>query len=787
MKAFKHYRPDSVDDAAAVLNEFRGRARLMAGGTDLLGTLKDQVHPEYLEAVIDIKNIPGLTGLRETPDGLTIGAATPLVDIAENQGVRENFPLLAQAAQSVASPQIRNMATIGGNICQEPRCWYYRHPDNTFHCLRKDGKLCNALTGENRYHSIFGAARVGDPPCTSACPTDTDIPNYMEKLRAGDVSGAAAVLYQVNPMPAVTGRVCPHFCQSDCNRNRLDESVSIRNVERFLGDYINQHPEEFASPASNPSGRKTAVVGSGPAGLSAAHYLRRAGHEVVVFDRLQEAGGMLSQAIPDYRLPKDHIRPIITALESAGVEFRMGFEIGRDITLAELENDFDALFLAIGAWVAPGINLPGEELTLSALDFLGQVKNGTLKDPGRKVLVIGGGNVAVDAAISAARLGADQVTMACLECSEEMPAWEWEIEQAQREGVTIMPSWGPDRILAENNRVTGAELIRCTSVFNDQCRFAPTFDRETTQRVEADTIILAVGQKVDHQSLDPEKAYFGTLGVTADASTQATARAKVWAGGDMVSGPATVVEAIAAGRRAAASMDRYLRGMDKVAATEKHGPLELHRLNTACLAPTPAARMPETPEDQVRLDREDALGLDVKAVLKEADRCFNCGCVAVSPSDIGLALTALDARVRTNRRVIDINDFFTARTGRSTVLETDEMVLEIEIPTPKPNRYQAFRKFRLRKSIDFPIAGVAVTYDLADGRAENSRIVLGAAGPVPLRMQAAEAILNGRAPDGENAATVAREVVSGALALEHNGFKIQIFETLVRRAILGTT
>ena len=258
MKAFKHYRPDSVDDAAAVLNEFQGRAKLMAGGTDLLGTLKDRVHPEYVEAVIDIKNIPGLTGLRERPDGLTIGAATPLVDIAEDLGVQANYPILAQAAQSVASPQIRNMATIGGNICQEPRCWYYRHPDNTFHCLRKDGKLCNALTGENRYHSIFGAARVGDPPCTSACPTDTDIPNYMEKLRAGDVSGAAAVLYQVNPMPAVTGRVCPHFCQSDCNRrtawtNPFRSGTSNASWETISTNILrNSRPRLQVPPAGKP-------------------------------------------------------------------------------------------------------------------------------------------------------------------------------------------------------------------------------------------------------------------------------------------------------------------------------------------------------------------------------------------------------------------------------------------------------------------------------------------------------------------------------------------------------
>ena len=443
------------------------------------------------------------------------------------------------------------------------------------------------------------------------------------------------------------------------------------------------------------------------------------------------------------------------------------------------------MFLAIGAWGAPTIGVPGEELTRSALDFLSQAKNGTLQNPGQKVLVIGGGNVAVDAAITAARLGAEQVTMACLECREEMPAWEWEIGQAESEGVTVMPSWGPSRILVEDGRVKGVELVQCTAVFDDQCRFNPTYDRETTDRIEADTVILAVGQKVDQQGLDPDAVLFGAQRMAVDSQTQSTSRPKIWAGGDMVTGPATVVEAIAAGRRAAASMDRYLRGTADAGAPEDSLPAELHRLNTECLAPTPPVPMPETPVDQIRIDQEDALGLDLNAVSQEADRCFNCGCVAVSPSDIGLALMALDARVRTDRRTIDISDFFTARTGRSTVLEPDEMVLEIELPTPKPGRYQAFRKFRLRKSIDFPIAGVAVTYDLVDGRAEDSRVVLGAAGPVPLRAPAAEAILNGRPPDQNNAAAAAQAAVDGALALECNAFKIQVFETLVKRAILG--
>ncbi|MEW5724760.1 MAG: FAD binding domain-containing protein [Thermodesulfobacteriota bacterium] len=786
MKTFKHYQPESVEAAAAVLREHRGRAKPLAGGTDLLGALKDRVHPEYPEAIVNLKAIPGLADIRETPAGLSIGALARLADIENHPAVKERYPLLAQAAQAVASPQIRNMATIGGNICQEPRCWYYRHPDNTFHCLRKDGRVCNALTGENRYHSIFGAAHVADPPCTADCPAQTDIPGYMEKLRAGDVAGAAAILHQVNPLPAVTGRVCPHFCQGDCNRGRLDEPVSIRGVERFLGDYILEHPAEFALKAPPATGGKAAVVGSGPAGLAAAHYLRRAGHEVVVFDRLKEPGGMLTQAIPEYRLPKAKVQPAIRALETAGVQFRLGVEIGRDLTLGELEADFDAVFLAVGAWSTPRIGVPGEESALSALDFLGRVKNGEKVDLGVKVLVIGGGNVAVDAALTAVRLGAGKVTMACLERREEMPAWDWEVAQAVEEGVEILPSWGPKRLLTAAGRISGVELMRCTSVFNDQGRFAPTYDETVITFLEADQVILAVGQRVDLSGLDRDGTLTAGRGrLETDPRTQATERPKVFAGGDMVTGPATVIEALAAGRRAAEAMDRFMRGVPETAALQAPPRPGLKSLNTARLEPTPAAPLPEQPVGRRRLETEDALGYSREAALSEADRCFNCGCVAVSPSDIGLALTALDAQIRTTKRTIPAGDFFTARVGRSTVIEDDELVLEILVPAPRPGQYQAFKKFRLRKAIDFPIAGVAVVYGLEDGRAVDARIVLGAAAPAPLRAVAAEAVLNGRVPDEATAAAAARAAVEGTMALGCNAFKVQIFQALVKRAIIG--
>ena len=206
---FDHISVKSLAEAATLASSYKKRAAVVAGGTDLFGILKDRVHPAYPEALIDLKTIEGLNFICEEEDGISIGALTTVSDIVKSPLIREKYPMLADAAHAVASPQLRNMGTIGGNICQEPRCWYYRNPNNTFHCLRKGGERCNALTGENRFHSIFGSMRVGTPGCSSNCPDNTDIPRYMEKIRAGKLAEAAAIILEKNPMPAITGRVCP--------------------------------------------------------------------------------------------------------------------------------------------------------------------------------------------------------------------------------------------------------------------------------------------------------------------------------------------------------------------------------------------------------------------------------------------------------------------------------------------------------------------------------------------------------------------------------------------------
>ena len=549
MRSFKHINARTVEEACTLLGKYKGKAKINAGGTDLLSTLKGEYLSDYPEAVINIKTISDLNYIKEEGGVLKIGALTKLSDIAKSPLLRSSTKALVEAVRSVATPQVRNTATIGGNLCQDVRCWYYRYPHQIggpIFCLRKGGKICNALTGDNRYHSIFGASGVAVYPCASNCPANTDIPSYLNKVRNGDLLEAARIILDFNPMPAVTGRVCPTFCEPQCHRSEFDEPVAIRCIERSLGDTILDTMIEIFTPPKTESGKSIAIIGSGPAGLTAAYYLRRSGHQVTVYERLPEVGGMLLYSIPPYRLPKGVVKKQIQALKGMGVKFEVGVNVGKGVTVAELMARFNAVFWATGAWKEKPLGIKGEQVALSGLEFLNRANTGARDIPGRKVAVIGGGNVAMDVARTLLRLGSEPVVI-YRRSRDEMPAFRDEVEKAKEEGIEFQFLTQP----TEASEANGKIALKCVRMqlgspdASGRPKPVPIPGSEFISTFDA--VIKAIGEKPDTSLLPAE---FRQKARKAAPSAHLLGK-DLFAGGDFITGPSTVVQAVASGREAA--------------------------------------------------------------------------------------------------------------------------------------------------------------------------------------------------------------------------------------------
>jgi NADPH-dependent glutamate synthase beta subunit-like oxidoreductase len=408
-----------------------------------------------------------------------------------------------------------------------------------------------------------------EPACVKACPAGIDIPGYLRFIDQGKAGEAYTLIMEKAPFPGVLGRVCTHPCETACKRAEVNEPIAICAAKRYAADKAGDISAWISGTAPD-SGHKVAVIGAGPAGLTAAFYLRKKGHQVTVFEARPKAGGMLRYGIPYYRLPEDVLDKEIEQILSTGIELRTDQKMGVDFEIDQLKKEgYEAIFVAVGAQLSRKIELEGSDLdgVFWGVEFLTSVAEGQdvlVKD---NVVVIGGGNVAVDVALTAIRLGAKKVMLACLESKEEMPANPWEIEQAREEGVEMLYSWGPSKVLDNDGTVTGLELVRCTSVFDDEGKFCPYFD-DTQTTVAAQQIILAIGQASetafckDFCFLDDDQSSLpvqnGLIGINKE--TQATDIRRVFAGGDAANGPATVIEAIAAGRRAAISIDIDLGG-----------------------------------------------------------------------------------------------------------------------------------------------------------------------------------------------------------------------------------
>ena len=463
-------------------------------------------------------------------------------------------------------------------------------------------------------------------PCRAACPAGIDIPRYLRLIAEGRFDEAHSVIREKTPLPGVLGRVCIRPCEDACRRGEVNEPIAVCALKRAAADRESGGWEN-ARPRAADTGRRAAVVGAGPAGLTCAFYLRRAGHQVTLFESEPEAGGMLRYGLPEYRLPREVLDREIRHILDLGIELRTGAAYGRDFTAASLQADgFEAVFLALGAPLARAIPLEGSEKdeVLWGVDFLRAVNLGQAPSLSGRVVVIGGGNVALDVALTARRTGAGRVDLVCLEQREEMPAHEWECRGALTEGIHFHNGWGPLSVTGDG-RVAGIRLIRCTRVFDDQCVFKPEFDPADTMELLADHVILAVGQDTNPEPLagDPGLAVRqGRLQVNED---QSTTLAGVWAGGDMAALPGSVIEAVAAGRRAAAAMDRALGGTGDIEETLLPRTAPDPFLGRVEGFPRLVREtMPYTLPEARAAFEEIELGFDQDQARAEAARCLQC-------------------------------------------------------------------------------------------------------------------------------------------------------------------
>jgi formate dehydrogenase beta subunit len=437
-------------------------------------------------------------------------------------------------------------------------------------------------------------------PCLAACPVHTNAGMYVAAIADGDDELAYLTARLPNPFASVCGRVCAAPCEDACRRGAIDRPIAIRALKRFVTEQFGPEQgyseawERVAAPPTVELSQSIGIVGGGPAGMACAHDLRRLGYQVTVYEATDKLGGAMWLGIPEYRLDRDVLAADIDAIVGLGVEVRYETRLGVDVTLDELMRQHDAVFLGIGATLGRGLDIPGADAdgVFKAIEFLINMNRGFSVDVGERVVVIGGGDVAMDAARTAlraseyaddpsaqaadqrsamtgaidvartaARAGARHVTVISLESREEMPAHDFEVEEAEHEGISFVARRGPAHVIVEDGKVAGIETIGVTSVFDAEGRFAPEFDDTDRKVYDADTVILAIGQAIDLEALGsdgPDVSPRRTIQV--DNDTGRTTMAKVWSGGDAAKGPRTLIDAIADGRRSAADIHEAFGG-----------------------------------------------------------------------------------------------------------------------------------------------------------------------------------------------------------------------------------
>ena len=490
---------------------------------------------------------------------------------------------------------------------------------------------------------------AGTAPCKTACPAHIAVQGYLKLAAQGRYDEALALIKRENPLPAVCGRICNRRCEDACTRGRVDAAIAIDEVKKFIAQRDLDAATCYIPPVVTPTraggfDQKVAIIGAGPAGLSCAFYLAEKGYKPVVFEKMPRPGGMLTYGIPSFKLEKDVIEAEVEVIREMGAEFRYGVEVGRDVTLAELrEQGFAAFYIAIGCQGGrlPGIDGQDAKGTWTAVDFLAKYTDqtaGAAPAMGRTV-VVGGGNVAIDAARVAARTQAPEVTMLCLESAEEMPASDEEVAEAREDGVDIRCGWGPKEVLAdEAGVVRGIVLKRCVRVFDDDGRFAPEYDESDLVTIECDQVVFAIGQSIEWGNLlEGSAVELGRgQGAVADPQTYQTAEPDIFVGGDVYTGPKFAIDAIAAGHEAAVSIHRFVQHGTLTIGRNQRKYVELNKDDADLSSYDTAQREVPAAKDDAAAKaapfREYVEALTEEQVRAETARCLGCGASVVDPN-----------------------------------------------------------------------------------------------------------------------------------------------------------
>jgi NADPH-dependent glutamate synthase beta subunit-like oxidoreductase/coenzyme F420-reducing hydrogenase delta subunit/formate hydrogenlyase subunit 6/NADH:ubiquinone oxidoreductase subunit I len=459
---------------------------------------------------------------------------------------------------------------------------------------------------------------------------------YVGLIAQGKYTEAFEVITSVNPIASVCSMICHHPCEQSCRRCGVDEPLAVRHLKRFAIEKSKDYRRAKRKLVQKTKGKSIGIIGSGPSGLTAARDLADLGYSVTLYEKHPVLGGMLAVAIPPYRLPREVLKEDIDDVISKGVEVKTNFEIGKDAKLDDLAKKHDAVLVAIGLSLSRSLNIPGVEGpgVLLAIPYLEDVAFGRKPALGNKVLVIGGGNVAMDVARSARRLGVQNVEMVCLENEQEIPAWKWEVDEAVEEAIKINYRWGPKAIKREGDKVKGLEVTKVLSVFDANKRFAPTFDNNVTTLIEADTIIITIGQMSNMAFLKESAVKIDERGrVEWNPATQMSGAKNVFVAGEVVTGPGSAIAAVANGRRAALAMHLYIQGETiegRLPVQEKEKIAEMPSEVVEKIAKEPRMKVRHlAPEVRVKTMEHFEEGFTEKEALEEAGRCRGCGGGAV--------------------------------------------------------------------------------------------------------------------------------------------------------------